>query len=131
MRWVRGGADPACAFPTRNLGHAEPRKNSPSDYMLIPLVTAECFGTASLGKLLALIIKGYSIGQWTAPWIGGRIFDVQNSYALAGGIIAIAGLLGAAAVYAIPSSSRLRGMEMHLAAIQDRLGGNVPIQFFA
>ena len=40
-----------------------------ADYMLIPLVTAECFGTASLGKLLALIIMGYSLGQWGAPWI--------------------------------------------------------------
>jgi hypothetical protein len=30
-----------------------------ADYMLIPLVVAECFGTASLGKLLALIIMGY------------------------------------------------------------------------
>jgi MFS family permease len=38
-----------------------------ADYMLIPLVTAECFGTASLGKLLALIIMGYSLGQWGAP----------------------------------------------------------------
>src|SRR3984957_13700102 len=34
-----------------------------ADYMLIPLVTAESFGVASLGKLLALIIMGYSIGQ--------------------------------------------------------------------
>jgi len=77
-----------------------------ADYMLIPLVTAECFGTASLGKLLALIIMGYSIGQWAAPWIVGRVFDVRHSYDLAWKIIAIAGVLGAAAVYAIPSSSR-------------------------
>jgi MFS family permease len=77
-----------------------------ADYMLIPLVTAECFGTASLGKLLALIIMGYSIGQWAAPWMVGRIFDAQQSYALAWKIIATAGILGAAAVYAIPSSSR-------------------------
>jgi hypothetical protein len=73
-----------------------------ADYMLIPLVTAECFGTASLGKLLALLIVGYSIGQWAAPWMVGRIFDVQRSYALAWKIVATAGVLGAAAVYAIP-----------------------------
>ncbi len=79
-----------------------------ADYMLIPLVAAECFGTASLGKLLALIIMGYSIGQWAAPWIVGRIFDVQHSYSLAWKIIALAGVLGAASVYAIPTSSRLR-----------------------
>jgi MFS family permease len=77
-----------------------------ADYMLIPLVAAECFGTASLGKLLALIIMGYSIGQWAAPWFVGRLFDVRHSYDLAWKIIAIAGVLGAAAVYAIPSSSR-------------------------
>jgi len=78
-----------------------------ADYMLIPLVTAECFGTASLGKLLALIIMGYSIGQWAAPWMVGRIFDVQHSYALAWKIIATAAVLGAAAIYAIPGSARL------------------------
>src|SRR6266513_1249949 len=61
-----------------------------ADYMLIPLVTAECFGTASLGKLLALIIMGYSLGQWGAPWMAGRIFDSQHSYELAWKIMAAA-----------------------------------------
>jgi MFS family permease len=79
-----------------------------ADYMLIPLVTSECFGTASLGKLLALIIMGYSIGQWAGPWLVGRIFDAQHSYELAWKIIAISGIAGAAAIYAIPSSSTNR-----------------------
>lgn len=78
-----------------------------ADYMLIPLVTAECFGTAALGKLLALIIMGYSIGQWAAPWLVGRIFDARHSYDLAWKIIATAGILGAAAIYAVPSPTRL------------------------
>jgi MFS family permease len=73
--------------------------------MLIPLVTAECFGTASLGKLLALIIVGYSLGQWGAPWIAGRIFDAHHSYELAWNIIAVAGLLGGAAVFAVSPHS--------------------------
>lgn len=72
-----------------------------ADYMLIPLVTAECFGTASLGKLLALIIMGYSLGQWGAPWIAGRMFDARHSYDLAWNVIAVAGLIGAAAIFAI------------------------------
>jgi len=72
-----------------------------ADYMLIPLVTSECFGTASLGKLLALIIMGYSLGQWGAPWMAGRIFDARHSYDLAWRIMAVAGLLGAAAIYAV------------------------------
>jgi MFS family permease len=77
-----------------------------ADYMLIPLVAAECFGTAALGKLLALIIMGYSVGQWAVPWIAGRIFDARHSYDLAWKIIALAGISGAAAIYAVPPSSR-------------------------
>jgi MFS family permease len=78
-----------------------------ADYMLIPLVTSECFGTGSLGKLLALIIMGYSIGQWAAPWFVGKIFDARHSYDLAWRIIAIIGMVGAVAIYAVPSTSPL------------------------
>ena len=79
-----------------------------ADYMLIPLVTSECFGTGSLGKLLALIIMGYSIGQWAAPWFVGKVFDTRHSYELAWKIIAILGVVGAAAIYAVPYSLRIR-----------------------
>lgn len=72
-----------------------------ADYMLIPIVTAECFGTASLGKLLALVIMGYSLGQWGAPWVVGRMFDARHSYELAWKIMAAAGIVGAAAIYGI------------------------------
>jgi MFS family permease len=72
-----------------------------ADYMLIPLVTAECFGTGSLAKILAFIIAGYSVGQWVAPWAAGRIFDLYHSYNLAWGIITVAAVLGAGAIYAV------------------------------
>jgi len=72
-----------------------------ADYMLIPLVTAECFGLAALGKLLSLIIMGYSLGQWFAPWLAGRIFDITHSYDLAWLIMTVGGVVGAATIYAI------------------------------
>jgi MFS family permease len=77
-----------------------------ADYMLVPLVTAECFGTRSLGRMLALIIMGYSLGQWGAPWMVGRIFDVQHNYAMGWKIMGVAGVIGAAAVYCVSTSSR-------------------------
>jgi MFS family permease len=77
-----------------------------ADYMLIPLVVAESFGAASLGKLLALIVMGYSLGQWGAPWIAGRIFDARHSYELAWKIMAVAGLVGAAVIYAVRPTPR-------------------------
>jgi MFS family permease len=72
-----------------------------ADYMLIPLVTAECFGLAALGRLLALLIMGYSLGQWFAPWVAGRIFDAYHSYRLAWLLMSVAGVIGAAAIYAV------------------------------
>jgi len=78
-----------------------------ADYMLIPLVTAECFGVASLGKLLALIIMGYSVGQWVAPWVAGRLFDMYRNYDSAWKLMAASGVLGAAAVYAVAIPKKL------------------------
>jgi MFS family permease len=72
-----------------------------ADYMLIPLVTAECFGLGALGKLLSLIIMGYSLGQWFAPWLAGRIFDTYRSYDLAWVMMTAGGVAGAAIIYAI------------------------------
>jgi MFS family permease len=79
-----------------------------ADYMLIPLVAAECFGSRALGKVLALIIMGYSLGQWGAPWILGKLFDVQHSYALGWKIMAVAGIIGAAAVSRVSTFSQER-----------------------
>jgi MFS family permease len=70
-----------------------------ADYMLIPLVTAEAFGIDALAKLLALIIMGYSIGQWVAPWATGKLFDIYHSYDVAWVVMALAGVLGAGAIY--------------------------------
>ena len=72
-----------------------------ADYMLIPLVTADCFGLSALGKVLSLIIMGYSIGQWFAPWLAGRIFDTRHTYDRAWIIMSVAAALGAALIYAI------------------------------
>src|SRR5882724_1477220 len=72
-----------------------------ADYMLVSLVTAECFGTSSLGKLLALIIMGYSLGQWGFPWVVGKIFDARHSYDLAWKLTAVAGMAGGLAIYLV------------------------------
>ena len=77
-----------------------------ADYMLIPLVSAEWFGTASLGKILALIIMGYSIGQWAGPWMVGKLFDARHSYSLAWNLIAASGVLGGIIIFALPTFLR-------------------------
>ena len=81
-----------------------------ADYLLIPLVTAECFGLGSLGKLLSLIIMADSLGQFLGPVVAGKIFEATHSYDLAWGIITTAGILGAAAIYAVrPPKAKTAG----------------------
>jgi MFS family permease len=75
-----------------------------ADYMLIPLVAADCFGLAALGKILALINMADSLGQTFGPVMAGHIFDTRHSYDLAWIIVTAAGLTGAAAVFLIRSN---------------------------
>ena len=78
-----------------------------ADYMLIPLVTAECFGLASLGQLLTAIIMADSLGQWFGPWSAGRIFGATGSYNMAWAAVTAAGIVGAAAISAVnPARTR-------------------------
>jgi len=72
-----------------------------ADYMLIPLVTAECFGLSALGKLLSLIIMADSLSQFFGPVLAGKIFEATHSYNLAWTIITSAGILGAIAIFAV------------------------------
>jgi MFS family permease len=72
-----------------------------ADYMLIPLVLAECFGLESLGMLLSLIVTGFSISQWGASWMAGKAFEMYHSYELVWRVLTVACVAGAAAIYAI------------------------------
>jgi len=94
-----------------------------ADYMLIPLVTADCFGIDNLGKLLALVIMGYSMGQWIAPWAAGKIFDAYHSYDPTWTVATIAAVMGAAAIYRV---STLSGkVKIDATAIQQGRAGPV------
>ncbi len=77
-----------------------------ADYMLIPLVTAQCFGVASLGRLMGVILTSDAIGQAFAPVLVGRIFDSQHSYNW--GFV----LLTTAALTAAFAATRIRTREM-------------------
>ena len=69
-----------------------------ADYMLIPLVTADCFGVRSLGKIMGIVITTDSLGQALAPVLVGRLYDVQGNYNLAFALVAAAAAIGAIAV---------------------------------
>ena len=80
-----------------------------ADYMLIPLLTAECFGVRSLGKIMGIVITTDSLGQALAPVLVGRLYDLNRNYDLAFALVAVAAAVGAIAVLFIrPAHVRSR-----------------------
>jgi sugar phosphate permease len=77
-----------------------------ADYMLIPLITAECFGLASLGRLMGVILTTDALAQAFAPVVVGRIYDLQKSYDWGFAILVAMAFIGAAAVIQIPTLVR-------------------------
>ncbi|MGH9451306.1 MAG: MFS transporter [Terriglobia bacterium] len=83
-----------------------------ADYMLIPLVAADCFGLTALGKLLALIIMADSLAQAGGSVVAAHIFDTTRSYHLAWKIITAGGLLGTLGVYLISTRRAARAVSL-------------------
>lgn len=69
-----------------------------ADYMMIPLITAECFGLRSLGRIMGVIITTDAIGQAFAPVVVGHIYDSTRSYSLSFAVLITMASVGAAAI---------------------------------
>jgi len=80
-----------------------------ADYMLIPLLTAECFGLASLGRLMGIILTTDALTQAFAPVIVGRIYDLSRSYHWGFLVLALMAFLGAFAILLVPSPHWYKG----------------------
>lgn len=76
------------------------------DYMIIPLMAADLFGVATLGRLLGIVLTADGVGEAVAPMLVARIRDASGSYA--GGFSVLIGLaaIGAIAVALLPSQRR-------------------------
>lgn len=74
--------------------------------MIIPLMTAEIFGVAVLGRLMGVILTADGVAEAVSPWLVGRMRDRGGSYTE--GFLALVGiaLLGAAAVAALPKRGK-------------------------
>ena len=88
-----------------------------ADYMLIPLITAECFGLASLGRLMGIILTTDSLGQALAPVLAGRIFDKNQSYNWAFVMLMAMAGLGAIAVSFIDIAAKGKGLTAGVAQL--------------
>lgn len=77
-----------------------------ADYMLIPLMAADLFGTHSLARVMGILLPADSIAQTVCPLLAGLLYARSGNYGLA--LIFISGLAaaGAAAVCFLPARKR-------------------------
>lgn len=95
-----------------------------ADYMLIPLMAAECFGLGALSRVLGIIIMSDAVGEATMPTLVATIRETTGSYANGFALITVLALAGAAAILSIKYRngvpvSRLQLDAQNTAAIGD------------
>jgi MFS family permease len=76
------------------------------EYMVIPLMAAELFGTRVLGRAMGIILAGDGVAEAVAPVLVGRLHDTSGSYV--SGFTTLIGfaLLGAVAIWLLPRRRR-------------------------
>ena len=73
------------------------------DYMIIPLMAADLFGVATLGRLLGIVLTADGVGEAVAPMLVARIRDASGSYAGGFSVLIALAAIGALAVALLPS----------------------------
>lgn len=79
-----------------------------ADYMLIPLLTAESFGLAALGRLMGVILTTDALAQAITPVVVGRMYDLQGNYDWGFTLLALLAAAGAVAIARVPTARRER-----------------------
>jgi MFS family permease len=76
------------------------------DYMIIPLMTAELFGTKILGRVMGLILTTDVIADALSPMLVGRLRDLSGSYANSFATLIFLAAIGTIAVALLPGREK-------------------------
>ena len=74
-----------------------------ADYMLIPLMAAEVFGTNSLARVMGIVLPADSIGQTCFPFLLGVLHDRFHNYTYGLLVVIALGFAGALGIALLPS----------------------------
>jgi MFS family permease len=74
------------------------------DYMIIPLMAAELYGLARLGRIMGVVLTADGVAEALVPMAVGSLRDHYGSYGPGFGLLVSLALVGALAVAALPRS---------------------------
>lgn len=76
-----------------------------ANYMLIPLMAAELFGTGSLARVMGIVWPFGQVGQATLPFFVGAMHDSAGNYDAALAVVFAIGMIGAGCIALLPRKS--------------------------
>ena len=84
------------------------------EYMVIPLMAAELFGTRVLGRAMGIILAADGVAEATAPVLVGRLHDLSGNYVSGFSTLIAFALVGAFAIALLP---RRRGADPQVVPV--------------
>jgi sugar phosphate permease len=76
------------------------------DYMIIPLMAAELYGVAILGRVMGIVLTADSVSESLVPMLVASMRDTTGSYASGFLVLVALAAIGALAVAMLPKSSQ-------------------------
>ncbi len=78
------------------------------DYMIIPLMAAELYGVAILGRVMGIVLTADSVSESLVPMLVASTRDTTGSYTSGFLVLVVLAAIGAAAVAMLPRSGQQR-----------------------
>jgi sugar phosphate permease len=72
------------------------------EYLIIPLMAASLFGTATLGRVMGIVLAADGLAEAGLPWLVGKLRDQTGSYLASFEMLAATAAVGAVAVALLP-----------------------------
>jgi MFS family permease len=72
------------------------------EYLIIPLMAAQLYGTAVLGRIMGIILTADGVAEALFPWIVGKLHDSTGSYSAGFQLLAGLAAFGALAIAMLP-----------------------------
>lgn len=72
------------------------------EYLIIPLMAAQLYGTAVLGRIMGIILTADGVAEALFPWIVGKLYDSTHSYSAGFKLLAGLAAFGALAIAMLP-----------------------------
>ena len=95
-RWFRQGRGKAMGFAYLSIGLG-------GEYLIIPLMAAELFGVAVLGRVMGILVTADGVAEAVSPMAIGYLRDVTGSDGVGFTALIAVALLGAAAITMLPA----------------------------